>query len=104
MIDWSLMKTAEQLADEERRALVPQEISRAQGRAVLGMRGLSPAVEDYFSKITDSQEAMWADLAWNHTSTWRRYESPFLTAAAAALGLSDKDLDDLFIAAAQIVI
>ncbi|MGF6211745.1 hypothetical protein [Comamonas sp. 4034] len=104
MIDWSQMKTAEQIAEEERRALVPAEISRAQGRAVLGLRGLSSQVEEYFSKITDPQEAMYADLAWNHTSTWRRYESPFLTAAAAALGLSDKDLDDLFIAAAQIVI
>jgi len=104
MIDWSQMKTAEQIAEEERRALVPAEISRAQGRAVLGLRGLSSQVEEYFSKITDPQEAMYADLAWNHTSTWRRHESPFLTAAAAALGLTDQDLDEMFIAAAQIVI
>ncbi len=47
---------------------------------------------------------MWADLAWNHTSTWRRYESPFLTKAAQALGLTDQQLDDMFIAAAQITI
>ncbi len=40
MIDWAQMKTAEQIAEEDRRALVPQEISRAQGRAVLGLMGL----------------------------------------------------------------
>lgn len=104
MIDWAQMKTAEQIAEEERRALVPQEISRAQGRAVLGLHGLSGAVEAYFSSITDPQEAMWADLAWNHTATWRRYESPFLTAAARAIGLTDQQLDEMFIAGAQIVI
>lgn len=103
-IDWGQLKTAEQIAEDERRARVPAEISRAQGRAILGLRGLTPAVEAYFTAITDPQEAMWADLAWNHTTTWRRFDSPFLTAASAALGLSDEDLDEMFIAAAQIVI
>ncbi|WP_395026254.1 hypothetical protein [Comamonas odontotermitis] len=104
MIDWSQMKTAEQIAEEERRARVPAEISRAQGRAILGSMKLTPQVEAYFASITDEEEAMWVDLAWNHTTTWRRYESPFLTRAAQALGLTDQQLDEMFIAAAQIVI
>lgn len=103
-IDWGQLKTAEQIAEEERRARVPAEISRAQGRAILGLQGLTQGVLDYMAGITDEQEAMWADLAWNHTSTWRRFDSPFLTKAAAALGLSDDALDEMFIAAAQIVI
>lgn len=103
-IDWGQLKTAEQIAEDERRARVPAEISRAQGRAVLGLRGLTAGVEAYFAAITDPQEAMWADLAWNHTSTWKRFDSPFLTKAAAALGLSEEDLDEMFILAARIVI
>ncbi|MFA9287645.1 hypothetical protein ACCQ08_22890 [Comamonas sp. SY3] len=103
-IDWEQLKTAEQIADEERRARVPAEISRAQGRAILGLRDLTAGVEAYFASITDKEEAMWADLAWNHTSTWRRFDSPFLQGAARALGLSEEDLDEMFIAAAQIVI
>lgn len=103
-IDWSQLKTAEQIAEDERRARVPVEISRAQGRAILGLRGLTPGVEAYIAQITDQEEAMWADLAWSHTSTWKRFDSPFLTKAAAALALSEEDLDEMFIAAAQIVI
>lgn len=103
-IDWDKMKTAEQIAEEERRARVPDEISRAQGRAILGLRGLTADVEAYFASITDKDEAMWADLAWNHTSVWRRFDSPFLQGAARALSLSEEDLDEMFIAAAQIVI
>lgn len=103
-IDWDQLKTAEQIAEEERRASVPEQISRAQGRAILGLRGLTAGVEAYMAGITDGQESMWADLAWNHTSTWKRFDSPFLTKAAAALDLSDENLDEMFIAAAQIVI
>lgn len=103
-IDWDQLKTAEQIAEDERRARVPAEISRAQGRAILGLRGLTTGVEAYIAQITDQEEAMWADLAWNHTSTWKRFDSPFLTKAAAALGLSDENLDEMFIAATQIVI
>ena len=103
-IDWGQLKTAEQIAEDERRARVPADISRAQGRAILGLRGLTTGVEAYIAQISDQEEAMWADLAWNHTSSWNRYGSPFLTKAAAALGLDEKDLDELFIAAARIVI
>ncbi|MDR0260033.1 MAG: hypothetical protein LBI76_09505 [Comamonas sp.] len=103
-IDWDQLKTAEQIAEDERRARVPAEISRAQGRAILGLRGLTAGVEAYFAAITNPQEAMWADLAWNHTTTWRRFDSPFLQGASQALGLSEEDLDEMFITAAQIVI
>ncbi|MGE8446452.1 MAG: hypothetical protein ACN6O1_09560 [Comamonas sp.] len=103
-IDWGQLKTAEQIAEEKRRARVPAQISRAQGRAILGLRDLTPAVEAYIAQITDQEEAMWADLAWNHTTNWNRYGSPFLTKAAAALGLTESALDEMFIAGQQITI
>ncbi|MEG0923198.1 MAG: hypothetical protein RSD57_15920 [Comamonas sp.] len=104
MIDWDQMKTAEQLADEARRASVPAEISRAQGKGILIQRGLMPAVQTYIAAIADPEEAMWADLAMNDATVWRRYDSPFLLQAAAALGLTDEQLDEMFIAGSQIVI
>lgn len=103
-IDWGQLKTAEQIAEDERRARVPAQISRAQGRAILGLRDLTPGVEAYIAQITDQEEAMWADLAWNHTTSWNRYGSPFLTKAAAALGLTESALDEMFIAGQQITI
>lgn len=103
-IDWGQLKTAEQIAEEERRSRVPAEISRAQGKAILGLRGLTTAVEAYIAAITDPVEAMFANLAWNDTTTWSRFDSPFLQAASIALGLSDEDLDEMFIEASKIVI
>lgn len=104
MIDWSQLKTAEQIAEDERRASVPVEISRAQGKAILTLQGLMPAVQDYIGAISDPQEATWAALAMNDAAVWRRYDSPFLLQAAAALGLTDEQLDEMFIAASQITI
>lgn len=103
-IDWSQLKTAEQIAEEEHRASVPAQISRAQGRAILGLRGLTPGVEAYIAQVIDQEEAMWADLAWNHTTSWNRYGSPFLIKAAASLGLSESALDEMFIAGQRITI
>ena len=42
-----------------------------------------------------------AEVALNDTQEWRR-DSPFLNAAAAALGLSTEQLDALFVAAREI--
>lgn len=103
-IDWSKMKTAAELLQEARRAAVPATISRSQGRAILTLQGLMPAVLAYVAALTDAEEAMWADLALNHTNTWHRHGSPFLEQAAATLALTEDMLDELFIAAAAITI
>lgn len=104
MIDWGQMKTAEQMADEARRASVPAEISRAQGKGILIQIGLMPAVQAYIESIEDPEQAMWAELAMNDATVWRRYDSPFLLQAAEALGLTDEQLDDMFITASKTVI
>ena len=103
-IDWGQMKTAEQQAEDERRASVPVEIIRAQGKAILTLQGLMPAVQSYIDAITEPEESMRASLAMNDAAVWRRYDSPFLLKAAEELGLTDEQLDDLFIAASKIVI
>ena len=80
---------------------VPQVVTRAQGKAALISAGLWDAVLDYVSGIQDSTERALAEVALHDTLEWRR-DSPFLNAAAAAIGLTSEDLDNLFRSAAKI--
>ena len=79
--------------------LVPQQITRAQGKAVLIMQGHWQAVLDYVASIQDTTQRALAGVALHDTLTWER-SSPFLNAAAAGRGMTDEQLDELFIQAA----
>ena len=77
------------------------EVTRAQGKAALVSPGLWQGVLDYVESIEDTTEKELAEVALNDTTHWQRI-SPFLNSAAKSLGLSDEQLDDLFIQAEQI--
>ena len=78
--------------------VVPQSVSRAQGKLALIGAGLWPAAIAFVDGITDPAQKAYAEVALNDTQEWRR-DSPFLASAAAALGLSEAQLDALFITA-----
>lgn len=80
---------------------VPQSVTRAQGKAALIQTGLYAGVVGYIESISDPTERALAEVALNDTLEWSR-SSPFLNAAAAAIGLSDTAMDDLFRLAASI--
>lgn len=82
---------------------VPQQVTRAQGKAALIQAGLWQGVLDYVSSIEDETQRALAEVALHDTLHWER-SSPFLNAAASALGLADEQLDDLFRQAAEIVL
>lgn len=78
-----------------------QTISRAQGKAALIQAGMWAGVVAYVAAIEDDTERALAEVALNDTQEWKR-NSPFLTTAAAALGLDDAALDALFLMASGI--
>lgn len=80
---------------------VPHQVTRAQGKAALIVAGLWDDVLAYVEAIDDPQEKLLALVALNDTTHWNR-DSPMLNTAAAALGLTEQQLDDLFIQAATI--
>lgn len=80
---------------------VPQQVARAQGKAALIQAGLWDAVLEYVDSIADPTEKALALVALNDTTHWQR-ASPFLNEAASSLGLTEQQLDDLFIQAATI--
>lgn len=81
----------------------PQQITRAQGKAILIMRGLWPAVLAYVDSIADPTEKALANVALHDTLNWER-TSPTVVAAAAALGMTSEQLDLLFMDAAKVVL
>lgn len=99
-IDWAKMKTAEQQAEDARKALVPFRITRGQGTAMLKISGLWVPALAYVAGLVGTERIL-ADTALMDSVYWLR-ESEFLDRCAAALNLSSDELDDLFIQAGQI--
>lgn len=80
---------------------VPQSVARAQGKAALIGAGLWAGVLAFVAAIEDDTERALAEVALHDTQTWQR-NSPFLNGAKDGLGLTDEQLDALFVAAAGI--
>ena len=77
---------------------VPQSVTRFQARAALYKSGMLAAVEAYMAlETTDPLTRM----AWADVLSFER-QSAMVLAVSAALGLSDAQLDDLFVLAATI--
>ena len=87
-------KTAAEILAAQRAAMV---VSRAQARLALLAAGL---LDDIEAAVAEGDRA--TQIAWADATTFRR-DSPTLSAIAAAIGMSDDDIDDLFRAAALIV-
>ena len=83
--------------------LVPQQITRAQGKAALIMQGHWQEVLDYVASIQDPTQRALAEVALHDTLTWER-SSPFLNAATEGTGMTDEQLDALFLQAGGIAL
>lgn len=88
---------------EDAPRFAPQTVSRAQGKASLLSFGLLDDVEAYIEGMPEGVDKRLALLAFNETNEWHR-ESLFLQQMALEIGLSQEQLDNLFIAAAAIVL
>ena len=82
---------------------VPQQVTRAQGKVVLIQMGLWQQVEAYVAAIEDPMQKAIAQVAVYETLHWQR-SSPFLNQAADALGITQAQMDELFIAADQVML
>jgi len=84
--------------EPERPVPVPSPVSRFQARAALHIAGRLAEVE---ALMQSPSTPMLARLAWQDAIEFRR-ESPTVTAMGAALGMSDADIDALFVSASEI--
>ena len=81
--------------------VVPQQVARAQGKAALIGAGMWPSVLAFVAAIEDDTERALAEVALHDTQNWQR-SSPFLNAAKDGIGLTDEQLDELFVVASGI--
>lgn len=84
--EWSLRRKRERMI-----------VTRFQGMAALLQAGLLPAIEQHIENLDDPI----AVLAWKEARFHRL--SPLVISIGSQLGLSDEQLDELFVAAAEIV-
>lgn len=91
-IAWDQMISAEQKAA----AAVPPSITPYQARKILTIVGLRSTVEQAVQEADQEVKD-----AWEYALKIERH-SPLVTSIGAALGLTDQQIDHLFIAAAQL--
>ena len=82
---------------------VPQQVTRAQGKVVLIQMGLWEQVQAYVAAIEAPMQKAIAEVAVYETLHWQR-DSAFLNQAAAALGITQEQMDQLFIQASQVML
>lgn len=80
---------------------VPDSITMRQGRLALLRLNLLDAVNVALNSIPDEKERKAALIEWEYAQTIDR-NSPWVIGLSQALGLSDSDLDDLFMSASSI--
>jgi len=77
---------------------IPSTVTRFQALAVLAAGGYLDTIRTYINTLDQNNVQR---LAWENATDWER-SSPTLNALAAMLGLTDTEVDDLFVAAAQV--
>ena len=77
---------------------IPQTVTRFQALATLAAGGYLDTVHNYIDALPRSNIQR---LAFENAGDWER-ASPTVNALAAMLGLTDTQVDELFVAAAQV--
>ena len=77
-------------------ANVPQSVTRMQAMIAMNNAGLLPTIQNWVAGQNTTIQ-----LEWANAGSFSR-SSPLINSAAATLGITQAQLDNLFIAAAQI--
>ena len=80
---------------------VPAEVARWQAKLVLTQAGHWDALLALRAAMPEGEQAVLLDADLNETLNWRR-ASPTVAAAAQYLGLTEQQVDELFIRAGQL--
>ena len=81
--------------------LIPESISKRQAKQQLLLDGKLGQVQEVINSIPDETERMMAQLYWDESTEFER-SHPTLTEIGAALGLTEAELDMMFINASKL--
>lgn len=97
---WEVRDFTEEELEELRQAAIPDSVTRRQAKQQLVLAGLLDQVQPAIDAIEDDTERTLMQIYWDDSAFFER-EHPQLVALGHGLGLSDVEMDDLFIAAAE---
>ncbi|MHA3884556.1 hypothetical protein [Stutzerimonas degradans] len=100
MIGWGKLETAEQKAAAARAALIPQSVTMRQARLAMLNAGILDDVEAMIATMPGDDGAA-ARIDWEFARDVRR-DWPLVEALGSRLGMSNEQIDDLFIYAGSI--
>jgi hypothetical protein len=100
---WTITAKTPEEIEAERKAQVPSEITPRQFRVgLVALLGIAPdTVDTMLDGIEDATERTLARIAWEYSIAIER-QHPLVTAFAAQLGLTERQVDDYFTAAAAL--
>jgi len=98
---WDVIALTPAEIEAAQKARVPQTVTRRQARHALLLAGLLDNVQPAIDSIADPVQRSMAQIEWDDSQQFER-KRPLLIALAAALGLGEEALDNLFIQAAQL--
>ena len=81
--------------------LIPEAITKRQAKQQLLLEGKLGQVQEVIDSIPDETERMMAQLYWDESTEFER-SHPTLTEIGAALGLTEAELDMMFINASKL--
>jgi hypothetical protein len=81
--------------------VVPPQVTRRQARQALLLAGLLDAVQPAIDGLADPMQRRLMQIEWDDAQSFDRHR-PSLLALAARIGLSDSQLDALFVQAAAL--
>lgn len=87
--------------EAKRKASVPVSVTRRQAKQALLLNGLLANVQPAIDAIPDAAQRAMIQIEWDDSQVFER-DRPALIALGSALGLSDIQLDNLFIEASQL--
>ena len=87
--------------EAKRKASVPASVTRRQAKQALLLNGLLAGVQPAIDAIPDATQRAMIQIEWDDSQVFER-DRPALIALGSALGLTNAQLDDLFIGAAQL--
>lgn len=97
---WTKVWNVRDLTPEELKARVPQSITKRQARQELIEAGLVGAVENAINSIEDATQKALMLSWWNDSQTYDR-DNPELITMAASIGLTEEQLDAMFLSASK---
>jgi hypothetical protein len=97
---WRVMTPEEVEEADKPKPVVPHTVTMRQARLALLAVGLLDDVEDAIEAIPDLKTRRAAQIDWEYATDVRR-DSPLIAQLGPNLGLTDAQIDELFIAASQ---